>query len=313
MWSYGIDVSNWQGVINWDAVNADPEVAFVYMNVADGMWRGRPSGAPLSIADAFAMNVRYCRKPCGPYYFARPGSTDPIEAANFAFQHAGHMTMPHCLDMEDTGGLSLDQLVHWTGTWLGRMYSLDGRDSILYNGAFFSGPGLARYFPRNFWWLPAYTANSTINPDPLTMRSPALNGNREPDMWQYTSHGRIAGIGGNVDRNLVLTNKLLGLIEVKDMDLDGIAGLIKQMTGSALYHVNPHESERIKYLASIGAIGEVTEDTVPDLCFQVFPDMTMVQRTGDEAAKLRYLGVPDYGFRDDNWFGLLRLGSRDVA
>lgn len=313
MWSYGIDVSNWQGVIDWAVVNADPDVAFVYMNVSDGLWRGRPSGAPLSIADAFNMNVTRCRKPCGPYHFARPGTTDPIESATFAFKCAGHMPMPYCLDMEDDGGLSLDRLVNWSGRWVERIVQLDGRNPLLYSGAFFAGPGLARYFPQLVWWLPAYTANSTINPDPLVIRQPALNGNRPPDIWQYTSHGRIPGIGGNVDRNLVLTNTLLGMIEVDEVDLDGIAGLIKQMTGSALYHVNPHESERIKYLASIGALGAITEDTVTDLCFQVFPDMTMVQRTGDEAAKLRFLGVPDYGFRDDNWFGLLRVSSRDVA
>lgn len=322
MFAFGIDVSNWQGVIDWNEAN-NTLIQFVYMNCSDGLWRGRPSGAPLSIADAFNFNVGRCLKPCGPYTFARPHNTDPEESARHSFECAGRMTLPHCLDLEDYDNkvfksMSLDDIVSWSAVWLDTMERLEGRRPIIYNSAFFRGPGVMRYFPEYFWWLPSYTGNSKIDPNPFELRSPALNGNREPDMWQFTQHGRLPGIAGNVDKNLVLLERFLSLIDLEGDDmpsLDEIAALIKTATGSAIYHVNPHESERMKALAATypGLIGPITPDTVPDLAFQVFPDFTMVQRTGEEVAKLMFIGVPDHGFRDDNWFSQLRLSSRDVA
>ena len=321
MWSYGIDVSNWQGVIDWDVLNQSVNVQFAYLCLSDGYWRGRTAGAPLSIAESYNMNLKRCRKPCGPYTFARPHNTDPTLSATQSIRDSGVHVMPHCLDLEDYDvkafrDMSMEEVVDWAGQWLTTIERMDGRRPIIYTGAFFKGPGIMRYFPDHFWWLPSYTSNSKINPDPLTARLPNLNGNRPPDMWQYTDHGRVPGISGNVDRNLILTEKLLTLIHFEGEDmptLDEIAALVKSATGSAIYHVDPHKSERFKYLASIGAIGEITPDTVPDLAFQVFPDFTMVQRTGEEVTTLKYIGVPDNGFRDDAWFGLLRVNSRDVA
>jgi len=321
MWSYGMDISNHQGVIDWLTVN-DSMLGFVYMLATDGYWRGRPNGAPLSIADAYAMNTAHCEKLCGPYTFARPHNTDPGNSARFSFEVAGKRDLPHCLDLEEYDNatfksMSIGTIVEWCNEWLSVMGTLEGRRPIIYCGSFFKGPGIARYFPNHFWWIPSYTGNSTIDPDPLRLRNPNLNGNREPDMWQYTSHGRVQGVTGNVDKNLVLTDKLLSLINFEGEDMssmDEIAQLIKTVAGSAIYHVNPHESERIQYLAATcpDLIGPVTSDTVPDLAFQVFPDFTMVQRTGDEVGQLVFIGVPDHGFRNDAWWGKLRLTSRDV-
>jgi GH25 family lysozyme M1 (1,4-beta-N-acetylmuramidase) len=323
MFSTGIDVSNHQGVINWDYLNLQ-SIDFVYMLVSDGGWRGRPPGVQLSIAEAYAMNTKYCQKPCGAYLFARPHNTDPYQSAEDMMNITGRMAMPPMLDVEsyDDGGMSLGLVVDWCRIWLDHMRRLDGRTPLLYNSAFYKGPGLARYFPDNPWWLPSYMANSTINPDPLNMRSPPLNGNRPPDIWQYTDHGRLAGIPGNVDMNLILTDKLIPLIEVNDVDLEGLARLFQNATTSAIYHVNVHDqnndgsnqpSMKFAELAAMGAIAPITSDTPADIAFQCFPDFTMVQRDPTEVNELKFLGIPDHGFRNDQWFGKLAIKSRDVA
>jgi len=320
VWSYGIDISNHQGVIDWDVLNQDPSVEFVYMLVSDGQYRGRPPGAQLSIAESYLINTKRCRKPCGPYHFARPHDTDPYRMAEQVVNDAGPMAMPHCLDLEDYAELksmSLQDCVDWSAVWLTQVHRFSGKRPIFYNSAFFKGPGIARYFPNHFWWLPSYTGNSRLNPDPLTLKSPALNGNREPDMWQYTDHGRKSGVAGNLDLNLVLTDKLRTLIHLEGEDmptLAEIADLVRTVAGSAIYHVNPHQSPRMQFLSDKGILfPPLTSDTVPDLAFQVFPDYTMVQRTGQEIARLNFIGVPDHGFRDDSWWDLLRLTSRDAA
>lgn len=318
MWSYGIDVSNWQGVIDWNTVNDDTNILFVYMLLTDGYWRGRPKGTSLSIANSYDMNRQHCRKFSGPYTFARPHLTPPDDSATFSFQCVNQRhEMPHCLDMENYVGLtmSLNQIVDWTGRWLTRMESLDGRRPIIYSGAFYRGPGIARSFSNYFWWMPGYTGNSKIDPNPLTLDPPKLNGNRSPDMWQYTSTGRINGIVGNVDRNIVLTDKIISIIEIEENmpSLAEVLDAVNSINGSYIIHVNPHTSDRMHYLSSIGVFGPITPETVPDLAFQAFPDFTMVQRTGDEVAALKSVGVKDHGFRDDSWFRFLRLSSRDTA
>lgn len=321
MWSYGIDASNWQGFIDWNTVNQNPQIEFCYFLASDGIYRGRPPSAPMSIEDAFSLNTRRCKKPRGAYHFAR-FSLNPFECAERFVNDTAllHLELPPALDIEeydniDVRNMTLDYIINWCKLWLSTVIALTGRQPIIYNGDSFRTTGLIRYFPEYTWWLPQYTGNTRINPDPFTLRQPKVKVNRTPDIWQYTDKGRVPGINGNVDMNLALRTKLWELIEVSDMTLDEIAKQIATMCGSAIYHVNPHTSPRMRHLSELGILQPINDTTVEDWAFQVFSDFTMVQRTGDEVARLTspYLNVPDHGFRNDSWWDLLRVTYRDVV
>lgn len=312
MWSYGIDVSNWQGVINWDVVNQSPEVGFVFMLVSDGAYRGKPAGSPLSIADAYNLNKSRCRKPKGGYHFARPHNTDPYVMAERYCNDAGSgLELPHVLDIEDYPELSMsvEAVADWGHAWVNRVYDICQIRAIIYNGAFFKRTGIIKFFPEHTWWLPSYMGNSTINPDPLTLPLPPVNGPRTWDMWQYTSHGRVPGISGNVDRTLMPTSKLEEMLGDDMPSLEEIGALVKAATGSAIYHANPHTSERVQEWSQAGLLPPIKADTPEDWAFQVFPNFECVYRTEFEAKQLQFIQIPDNGFRDDAWFGKLTLRS----
>lgn len=321
MWSRGIDLSNWQGIVGWPVLNTHTEVDFAYFLHSDGEFRGRPAGAPLSVAEAFNYNIKHCQKPCGAYQYVRPHNTDPEICATNLVNDAGGMNLPPVCDLEEYDSLtyrsmSNDDIVEWCHDWFNTIYKLTNQIGILYNGAYFRGRGIISKFQNHPWWLPSYTAGTKIDPDPFTIKSPDLNSNqRTPDIWQYTDKGRILGITGNVDKNLMLTNTLWNLMELGDdmPSLAEITDMVKKVAGSTIYHVNPQTSQRVQEFIAQGML-EPFPESVTDAAFQVFPNFTMVYRTPSEVAELSYIGVPnDPEQRGDNWFSKLRLGSRDVA
>lgn len=295
---YGIDVSNWQGVIDWSQVNANPEVAFVYGLVSDGNFRGMVNGSPLSIVSAYQRNKTLCTKPFSGYHFARFGLDPLVCATAFVTDCGPDCQLPPALDVEeasDNANFSLQQVVDWVGTWLNVVEKLDGRKPVIYNGAFYKGNGIAKFFPNNPWWLPSYPANSKVNPDP-TQYSLNVNGNRPCDVWQYTSRGSIPGISGYVDRNVV------------DLRLfsDRLLTVTEPQATSFIAHCDASTSSRMKVLFG-------PDENFPNLAFQCFSDGTMRQITGDEVTCLNLIfKVPDIGFRDDSLWNLFTLKSRDT-
>lgn len=221
IWVTGIDISNHQGMIDWDLVN-QAAISFVYMLTSDGTFRGRPSGATLSVASAFARNRQKCRHPCGAYHYARPFTNKPLASADQVFSEAGHMDLPYMLDLErdpskpDTDLMSVHELVDWCGQWMSRIEHLDGKKPILYVGNYFKDGSIPGQFPENIWLLPAYTANTVIDPEPMSIAKPKTN-NRPWDMWQYTDNGRVPGIAGRVDKIVVHVSVFARLIGVRDI------------------------------------------------------------------------------------------------
>lgn len=199
-----IDVSNWQGNIDWNKVN-NSSIDFVYSICADGNFTGKPAGAPLSVKDSYQRNKQLCKKPFGPYYFARPGGALSVDqAAAFAIDQAGPVNLPFMLDLEQSN-LNREDTIVWCNRWCQIVHERTNRLPLFYVGAFFLAPPLVndRRLQDCIWWLPAYTSNQ-VNPDPDKISKPDTNKATKPwDIWQYTSQGRVDGIPGNVDMNLV--------------------------------------------------------------------------------------------------------------
>ncbi|MGH2465316.1 MAG: glycoside hydrolase family 25 protein, partial [Candidatus Limnocylindrales bacterium] len=111
----GIDVSRWQGTINWAQVKAAGK-AFVVMKATEGTGYVDPS---YSTNRAGALGVGI---PMAAYHFASP---DP--SANEAVLEADHYVavagnsagnLVPVLDLEQTGGLGSAALQVWVRKWL---------------------------------------------------------------------------------------------------------------------------------------------------------------------------------------------------
>ena len=191
----GIDVSHWQGTIDWAAVAAAGK-RFAYLKASDSF----------DFVDAtYATNRAQAKANgllVGAYHFARPDATagDAVaEADHFvdtATPASGEL-LP-VLDLEVTGGLAATDLQAWVKAFMQRVYDRTGLRAAIYTSPSFwsSKMGNTGWFAAN-GYVTLWIAHWTSGPAPTL---PASNwGGRGWSFWQYTSDGTVPGIAGRVD------------------------------------------------------------------------------------------------------------------
>lgn len=193
----GIDVSRYQGRIDWSAVATTP-VRFVIMRATLGnRFRDERYRRNLSGATAHGLVV-------GAYHFAKPGRARHdarAEADHFlrVSRVAAGDLLP-VLDIEETGGLGPKQLRTWARAWLERVRLRTGVRPMIYSGSrFWHG------FMRNTSWFarrghPLWVAHWYVGRPDVPARRWAGKGYT---VWQWSATGSVAGIKGDVDRNWV--------------------------------------------------------------------------------------------------------------
>ena len=191
----GIDVSMWQGDVDWTTVASTP-TRFVIMRATRGNTYDDPRyAAYLAEASANGLVV-------GAYHRAKVGvgaGDARAEANHFVdvAQNAAGDVLP-ALDIEEHNGLTPSQLTDWVRTWLARVYSRTGVRAMIY-----SSPHFWRTYLGDTTWFadhgyPLWIANWGV-PSPMV---PAGDwGGHGWTFWQWTSTGRVSGIGPNVDRD----------------------------------------------------------------------------------------------------------------
>ena len=188
----GIDLSHWQGSVNWSKVKGD-NVSFAFMKATEGDFYTDPT---LAKNWAGAEQVGIYR---AAYHFARP-STAPGSAAaqaRYFVSKAGHFAdkgdLPPVLDLEASGGLSSSALRSWVSTWLTTTEQLTGRRPILYFSPSFwvDHMGNSTAFTKYPLWIAHYTTGAPTVP----------GGWPTWTFWQHTSSGSVDGIAGHVDMN----------------------------------------------------------------------------------------------------------------
>ncbi|HVM63425.1 MAG TPA: glycoside hydrolase family 25 protein, partial [Acidimicrobiales bacterium] len=191
----GIDVSNWQGTIDWAKV-AGAGYKFAFLKAAEGGTYTDPTYAA-NRAGANANGIVV-----GAYDFAQPSTTalQPESEAdhfvNVAQPSAGDLVP--VLDLETTNGLSAANLQTWVKRWLYRVYQRTGiRAAIYVSPAFWSSAmGNTTWFAQNGFrtlWIAHWTSGTSP-----TVPASTWGGNGW-SFWQWTSSGAVPGISGRVD------------------------------------------------------------------------------------------------------------------
>ncbi|WP_051591136.1 GH25 family lysozyme [Bacillus sp. UNC438CL73TsuS30] len=193
----GIDVSHWQGTIDWKQVK-NSGIAFVYAKASEGTAYTDPM---------FLTNVKGARAaglPIGAYHYARPSAPySPDDAKAEAQYFVNVMTnggmgdfgdiMP-VLDLEQpakTGTLTSDEIASWARVFTNTVKSLTHRQVMVYTGAGF----VQQYnnFGGQLSDLPLWIAIWTNTPPPV------VGGWTQWTAWQYSDKGIVPGISGGVD------------------------------------------------------------------------------------------------------------------
>ena len=191
----GIDVSMWQGDVDWSAVGSTP-TRFVIMRATRGNTYDDPRYAEY-LAEASANGLVV-----GAYHRAKVGlgagdARDEADHFVDVARNAAGDVLP-ALDIEEHNGLTVAQLTDWVRTWLARVYVRTGVRAMIY-----SSPHFWRTYLGDTTWFadhgyPLWIAHWGV-PSPMV---PAADwGGHGWTYWQWTSTGRVSGIGPNVDRD----------------------------------------------------------------------------------------------------------------
>jgi lysozyme len=185
----GIDVSTYQGDIDWAAVKASGKAGFAYAKATEGT---------AFTDDRFAHNyatMKLRNVPRGAYHFFR-FAADPVAQADH-FLNAVPLERGDLLpmvDVEVSDGVSdIGAMVQSLAAFLQRVEGrLGGKRMVIYTGYAFWGAAMggSDAFSGHPLWIAEYNDGA----------APALpNGWNAWAIWQYSDAGSIPGIGGNVD------------------------------------------------------------------------------------------------------------------
>ena len=191
----GIDISHWQGTIDWTKVAASGK-RFAYMKASESTTYVDPTYV------SNRQGARAAGLYVGAYHFAQPSTT--IGAATAEADHFVDTAVPAkgdllpVLDLERTGSLSQAALIDWVKEYLERVYQRTGIRAVIYSSPNFwkTYLGDTTWFAANGYdilWVAHWTSVSAP-----TVPGGAWGGNGWT-FWQYTSDGTVPGISGRVD------------------------------------------------------------------------------------------------------------------
>lgn len=217
----GIDVSHWQGDIDWGRV-ADRGVRFAFLKATDGHEFVDPTFVA-NRAGATANGLAV-----GAYHFARPDPSegDAVEEARWFVSHAdpGPGNLLPVLDLETSQGLDQRGVTQWARRWVAEVRRITGVTPLVYTSPYgwMSRTGDSRVLARE--GAPLWIAHWGVQSPSLPADEWDGNGWR---VWQHTSQGQVAGIAGPVDLDVVQGTSL-GPITIRRLtvSVDGDAGKV---------------------------------------------------------------------------------------
>lgn len=184
----GIDVSHYQGRIDWERVASEDNVKFAYIKATEGA----------SLVDEFYLRNLYGAKragiPVGVYHFYRPNVSMVTQLQNFrsVVEPWQHDLVP-VIDVEKRGKGSLSQFHSGLRAFLREVEKFYGVKPIIYTGVNF----YARYLEGQFTGYRFMVARYADEFPGLSEDVPIV-------LWQYSSTAQVAGIKGHVDRSVFL-------------------------------------------------------------------------------------------------------------
>ena len=263
----GIDVSNFQGTIDWNQVKA-AGIEFAILKV--GPVYGKPDST-------FERNATECERlgiPYGVYYYSYARSVaDANKEADRTLAWLGghHPSLPVYYDLEDNyilqdPNFSKDKLAQIAQTFCNRMEAVGFKSGIYANLNWFNNylnsPSLSGYdhWVAQYNWRCDYAGSYSF--------------------WQYSSSGNVPGVNGRCDMNYCFNGSFLNVDDgkmhiqyeahvsnigwmssKKDGSTAGTTGQSKAVEDLKVSILNPEEDGSVQIDAHVSGIGWQGWDT----------------------------------------------------
>jgi lysozyme len=194
---HGIDLSHYQGEVFWEIVGENSKMSYVYLKATEGGDRiDAQYERNIDLAHRHGLKV-------GSYHFFRPKTPVLTQLENFMTQcRPGEQDLIPMIDVETTGGLSSEEFCDSLYAFLDLIEEAYHQQPLIYTFRNFYNKHLVGKINDYKLMIAMYTEEE-----------PVLADGRDITMWQYTSHGRIVGIRGSVDKSRFMGNH--GLREIR--------------------------------------------------------------------------------------------------
>ena len=197
----GIDVSNYQGAVNWPAVYRSG-VRWTYILATDG-YIGQQTHQPF-INRYFTSQYSGSSQAGlihGAYHFARLGRSNGtgVTQAQWFLAHGGRLrdsrTLPAALDLEETPcQLNRHDTRVWIANFLNTYLAATGRDAVIYTTPDFWSRCVGNW-PQVTSRFPLWISNTGVSRPQVPSGWPYYT------MWQW-GIGPVSGVSGGVDRDV---------------------------------------------------------------------------------------------------------------
>ncbi len=189
----GIDVSHYQGNINWQEVAHNSDIRYVYIKATEG---GK------LVDDTYHRNLQGASEVglhVGAYHFYRPDADFKGQFDNLAsIVKLGDQDLIPIIDIERRGRGSLSRFQHRLKQFLKLVEKHYGVRPILYTSRDFYNKYLSGPFTDYKYMIARYHSDV-----------PELRDNASFVMWQYSATSYVKGIKGHVDRSCMMDNYTL--------------------------------------------------------------------------------------------------------
>ena len=196
---YGIDVSRYQGKIDWEKVKTDENAGYVYIKATEGA----------SLIDrTYHYNLREAKKAglkVGCYHFFSPTVPPEEQFKNFSETvKLEEQDLIPIIDVEIIGRTNVENFRKRLDSFLEMVKKHYGLNPIIYTSSNFYNKYLAGRYTEYKYMIARYKEEV-----------PELTDDIKFVMWQFTASGRIKGINGPVDRSRFMDDYHLGDILIK--------------------------------------------------------------------------------------------------
>ncbi|TWK39685.1 hypothetical protein CHCC20347_4441 [Bacillus paralicheniformis] len=210
----GIDVSHWQGNINWKKVAGDG-IKFAFIKATEGTTL-KDNKFETNVSGANAAGIK-----TGAYHFARFGSkSEALEEARFFLSVVKKVSLsyPLVLDLEvNQRNVGKSVLTDAAVAFL-REVEKAGYFAMIYSGKSF---------------LENCLDESKLKPFALWVARYNKKLGRDADIWQYSDCGKVAGISGNVDMNICYRDGLRAQAAVKTEKTSSVKPVSNKKSGKS--------------------------------------------------------------------------------
>lgn len=268
--TFGIDVSQHQGKINWDEVKSKIDFAILRLG-----WIGNKENHTLDTQ--FERNYNECKRlgiPIGVYVYCYSNNEDTVKSgANWTINklNGKSLDLPVYIDMEDDTirGLGKEKLtniciafnsvIEADRRWAGVYANLDWFNNYLDKNVIKS---------KYTTWIAHYTSGTDKHKD-------------EYDIWQNSSEAKLDGINGNIDTNYMYRDLITEIGNTKQSDPQTTKSIV-DLAYEVLDGKYGNGEDRKK---ALGSLYDEVQAKVNEMQ-KIKKEITYIVKSGDNLSKI---------------------------